>query len=315
MNIDYEEFIMKKNNVVNTGKLVIAGSLFILGATSVHAQRVPLPIEREAPVLDQFSQALSRYAGDLVQVLAVGPGIQPPNPFSGEPHFDNRVLYETRVGYGINPGVTDPGFAAYITPRPDEPFFVRVYNAPTAAEATFYEDSDVYTPDPAVDATFYPQMTATTNPVNGALSPDGLTVSLKESLGLNPYAADSDGDSVADAEEIRMGTDALDAGSHMPPLVIYKDQGGVVNAYWDVSGADHAVMALAGLSEIEQTEMAQVYSDVLYQLQQSAELGELAVWSDIPGSASRVFEKWPPEVGLPEATDGIQYIRMKMTAP
>jgi hypothetical protein len=284
---------------------------FAMTSTSP-AQRVPLPMERLAPVYDEFQRPLCRNAGDLVHVLAVGAGIQPPNPFSGEPHPDNAILMATKVGAGINPKRAACGFAVAITPRPDVSFFVRVYNAPTTGEATFYEDSAIFTPSLTVDEVFYPQLTATTNPVNAALTADGLSVSMKQSLGLNPYTADSDGDGIADADELRMGTDALSAASLMPPLMVVLDRDGRMNAFWEVAGTDRVTLNAAGLSEIQQAEIASIFGDASYRIEQSSYLGHAADWEVVPGSEKRVSEKWPPEVVLPAAPGGAGFFRMMM---
>jgi hypothetical protein len=271
------------------------------------AQRVPLPVERTAPVLDEFAEPMNRAGNQLVHVLAVGAGIQPPNPFTGEPHPDNAILFTTKVGAGIHPSTDYAGFAVAITPRPVEPFFIRVYNSATTSGSTFYEDSDVFMPEETVDATFTPQVTATTNPVNPSVTADGITVSLKQSLGLNPYTLDTDGDGINDRDELRMGTDAVNAASRMPPVIIYADDHQVVNAVWDVSGADEAIMQAAGLSDMQQAELLQLFGNVPYLLEKTESLG--APWSEVEGSSGAVHQGWPV---LPESAEGLQYIRMRM---
>ncbi len=271
--------------------------------------KMPLPLSIRTPVVDEFSQPLSGADGDLVHVLAYGAGIQPPNPFSGEPHPDNAVLFTSRIGAGmIRTTQRDGRFSTAIIPRPDQPFFVRVYNAPSTAEASFYEDSDIYAPHLLYDTSFEPQLTATTNPINSAIGVDGLSVSLKESLGLNPYTSDSDGDGITDRDELVVGTNPADGQDVLPPVYMESMADGRMTARMHTSPPSHEMMQMLNANMPTESSMRETYGHVFFTVLGADSLhGE---WTPI--HHGQVGSAWPPAVTPPPYLQTSGYYRLRM---
>jgi len=155
--------------------------------------------------------------GALVQVLQTMDGqVYPPQP-NGQPDSRNVVLMTTRVGYGYKASQAISGrFGATVTPRPggNSKLFVRVFNAPSLQEASFYGDSQVFTVKSWKNEVFTANIAATTQPLEaGDSDGDGLSDSWEKSFGTDLAARDTDQDGLTDGEEIFAGTDALEAGS------------------------------------------------------------------------------------------------------
>ena len=288
----------------------IGGLAFLPGLVPegrAQSVKMPLPLSIRTPVVDEFSQPLSGADGDLVHVLAYGAGIQPPNPFSGEPHPDNAVLFTSRIGAGmIRTTQRDGRFSTAIIPRPDQPFFVRVYNAPSTAEASFYEDSDIYAPHLLYDTSFEPQLTATTNPINSAIGVDGLSVSLKESLGLNPYASDSDGDGIDDRDELAVGTNPSDHTDFIPPVFLHTMPGGQVSARMQASPPDASMLQMLSAALPDEARMVELYGHMNYLV----EHGDLLSggWTSLLHGA--ISASWPPVVNLPDESQSTGFYRI-----
>ena len=100
-----------------------------------------------------------------------------------------------------------------VPPAAGTKLFARVYNAPTAAEASFYVDSEVVTvgaKDAALELVFGKAKALDEGDDDG----DGLGNSWEQSLGIfEKPGADYDGDGMSDLHEMLAGTDAADAAS------------------------------------------------------------------------------------------------------
>jgi len=265
-------------------------------------------------MVDQFSVPLSGSEGDLVHVLSVSgaDAALPPNPDTGEPNPTNRILFTTRVGAGIfNPQDADGRFVTAINPRPEEPFVVRVYNAPTLEEATFYEDSALFTPVVTNDVAFFPAMLATTKPIKPDLTPDGMTVSMKESLGLNANAIDTDGDSISDIDELRMGTDATSALDVVPDLVMNMDKNGQISANWELPVHNEPVLLSLGLQAMTVEEVNSRFHGKPFSMQRAS--GSSAWSSALQGQVG--ITTWPPSMQLPPSTNAMEWFRLQMQQP
>ncbi len=156
--------------------------------------------------------------GDLVQVLLSADGnIYPPSA-DGTPDARTTVIATTRIGAGVSPNIASSGkFGCILTPRPGggSPIFVRVFNAPTAAAASFYADSQIFIVSSTQNDRFFAQFTSGMQPLDTIDNDeDGVINSWEKSYGSNPDAIDSDGDSLTDADEVLAGTDLTDADSH-----------------------------------------------------------------------------------------------------
>lgn len=277
--------------------------------TNAQVAQVPIALEQIHMVVDQFKEPLDGLAGDLVHVLAADDGIYPPEPSTGAPHPSNPVIFTTKVGAGIfTPEQKNGRFVTAINPRPARPFFIRVYNAPAGAEATFYDDSEIFIPSAELDIGFFPELSSTTNPINPALSPDGLTVSLKESLGMDPSAVDTDGDGVTDIDELRMGTVATDPYDHMPDTVVAVDALGRVTADWALPV--HQPVESIPLMSVE--ELNQRYAGTRFELQGSP--GLLHTWSNLVDGVIG-FSPWPPSMPMIDPRLPVNYYRLMIESP
>jgi len=85
--------------------------------------------------------------GDLVHIYTANSGHFPPEA-NGTANPLNVMVKETQIGLGVMPTDPNPGkFNCIISPRPSGgvEIFVRVFNAPTLEEASFYMDSQTFT--------------------------------------------------------------------------------------------------------------------------------------------------------------------------
>jgi hypothetical protein len=182
-----------------------------------------------APLTDEFGQTLPGtdpsadyfghevVEGDLVLVYQTADGVIYPPDVNGNPDIRNTLLLETRIGRGASANSALPGvFSAHLSPRPaaGAKIFVRVLNAASKEESSFYKDSDVFTVSWTVDQQFIASFAAGMIPMDG-LDDDGdqINNSLEKSYGLDPMATDSDLDGVADMDELVAGTNPMNADS------------------------------------------------------------------------------------------------------
>ena len=121
-------------------------------------------------------------------------------------------------GIGQNSATTNSGLFCMVFPqRPARGvrIFARAYDAPTAADALFYADSDIVavaTNDTAVTFTFGPMKALRTGDADG----DGLNDSWEALLGIDDRATgDYDGDGMGDLQEMLAGTAPDDATSKL----------------------------------------------------------------------------------------------------
>lgn len=194
---------------------------FCLAPADAQAQIVtPLYVGNLAPVLDQNGQPMpGMYYDDpsersRVEIRTAQVGIGPVTT-NGTAHPLNPLLTPDSVG-GIGLNAADPGlFAMVFAQRPatGTRVFGRVFNAPTAEEATFYADSEIRTV-PATGSSLV-LVFGSAQPLDaGDSDGDGLVNSWEEALGIADLAtADYDGDGLSDYNEWLMGTDPADEAS------------------------------------------------------------------------------------------------------
>jgi hypothetical protein len=184
-----------------------------------------------APLVDEFGRTLEgtdpmsgRFGvppveGDFVQILMAPDGQVYAPSSDGKPDPRNWVLGTSRIGLGIAPNLAHSGrFSARITPRPggNSRIFVRVFNAPTIREASFYADSGLFKVRSWKNEFFDIDVAATDQPLDVEdADRDGLHNSWERSYGTDPHEPDSDGDGLTDAEEVQAGTDPLDGLSSL----------------------------------------------------------------------------------------------------
>jgi hypothetical protein len=217
------------------------------------------PLQGNDPAAQAFG--LPVVEGDIVQILhATDNQIYPPNA-QGQPDPRNVVLATTRVGLGTAPAQLTPAkFGAAVTPRPggNSRIFVRVFNAASLDEASFYGDSQLFTVKSWKNELFVANVSATLSPMDTAdADGDGLNNSWERSYGANPENADSDGDGFADKQEVVAGSDLLDSESFLALAEVRVVQGDDVLLKWaSTEGVQYRVEGAAPGADFE--EMASV---------------------------------------------------------
>lgn len=228
----------------NLGRMLCRGvALLLAGVLPALAQNVPIQVACKVTILDQLGRPLSREDGDLVQILFVNNQIYPPG-MDGQPHTNNPVSYISRIGNGLINHTSLVGrFNASITPRSEAQIFARVFNAPTLEEASFYADSQIFTPD--AGKVFYPEIGATTNALDPADDDgDGLSNSMEKDLGSNPNSLDSDGDGMSDMDEFRSGTGLADEESYLAMVELHRQDAVSMMVQWSaVPGKSYQLQA------------------------------------------------------------------------
>ena len=184
----------------------------------------PLYIGNCEPLLDPYGRPMAgAHAGpirSLVELrVATNSLVIPPNTNGMSHPYNPLLMPNSRGGMGLNTSGTNLGLFCMVLPtRPsgDVQVFARAYNAPTAAEATFYADSaPVYLSEAKTSKivlNFHKACPLDTNDDDG----DGLVNSWEKLLGTDGVATnDFDGDGMSDLHEMLAGTDPTDAGSRL----------------------------------------------------------------------------------------------------
>lgn len=222
---------------------VLAGSLASAAAPPV----VSLAIASDGPVHDEWGAPLAGtdpeadtlgltvVAGDVVQVFSTTDGVAYPPAADGTPD-DRTVLVKTwAVGRGAAMDDARSGrFGLVLTPRPagGTRLFVRVFNAATAEQASFYADSPVFTVSAVSNEPFIATFSAMAPLDTGDADADGLMNAWEQSMGTDALVADSDGDGLTDAEEVLAGTDPLNEASVLAAGVLHPLPTGAFVLQW-----------------------------------------------------------------------------------
>ncbi len=196
----------------------------LAGAQTLRAQMItPLQVEAQNPIVDEWGTNLHGSATDsptnrdLVQLLWASNSVIYPPSYDGTPNPENPVVEDgiSSIGNMTAPSLHEPAVfnAPLLNPRPvDGTLFVRVFNAPTLEESSFYSDSQLLTING--NEVLFANVPATTSPIDPRDSDgDGLNNSWEKSIHSNPSLPDSDGDGAGDYSEFRAGTDLLDTNS------------------------------------------------------------------------------------------------------
>ena len=204
---------------------IIASGLVLLMAPAGYSQgalETPLHINARDVILDEFGEVLRGNAtapGDLVQVLRADDGVIFPPAVDGRPHSSNPLMDRGTAGIGkfmplsqTRPGKFGLSLGGLARPVESTKLFIRVFNAPTLAEASFYADSELLTVKG--NSVLMAGIGRTTNALDKADDDgDGLNNSWEKSYESDPGNADTDGDGMLDGDEHLAGTSPTDEGS------------------------------------------------------------------------------------------------------
>lgn len=239
----------------------------VAAATSVSAQLTPPPLSPPLhigaanPVVDEFGVMLkgvgpaaaqfghTAVLGEIVQILTATNGVYPPDA-AGNPDPQNALIYEGRIGDGIDPGAGATGKFGFSVPKRTSGATVvaRVFNRSSLPDASFYADSQTFYIDPSFNFAFIPAFGPTTQPVDTSdADGDGLIASWEKSLGGNPDDPDTDGDGMGDQHEWRAGTQITNSASLLAMVQLEHVGEPVMEVVWDsVAGKQYQVEHKAG---------------------------------------------------------------------
>lgn len=229
-----------------TRALAVLQSPLHIGTTNsiTNERGQPLPGSDTSAAL--FNQPV--VTGDLVQIIRTYNGAIDAPAANGLPvGTNNIVIATTRIGIGVDPAAGQIGQFGISLPDYDgSTLFVRVFNAPDLAGASFYGDSQVYSNN-STYSVFIPNI-ASVQPLDAADSDaDGLNNSWEKSLGTNPNNKDTDGDGISDYNEVLSGTDASDSGSYLRMVQIMPALNGDSIIFWSsVIGKTYQIQYNAG---------------------------------------------------------------------
>lgn len=219
----------------------------LAGALGVGAQVVPLHVGTTNQLENESGELLkgvNRFAvdygftpvlGEIVQVLLVTNAVFPPD-VNGNPDPQNALLFQGRVGDGMDPGAGQTAMFGFSIP--DRPtggrVIARVFNKSSLAESSFYADSQVFYVSTTFNYPFIPTLRQTLLPLDGAdPDGDGLINSWEKVLGSDAGSPDSDGDGVGDAQEWRAGTNPTDRSSLLAMAMLTPQASGLMSVQWD----------------------------------------------------------------------------------
>ena len=272
----------------------------------------PLYLGNVTPVQDEFGRPmkgspLPTEAAQRcrVEIRTTTDGYIHPPSTAGIANSKNPLLTTNSVGgMGENSEAADTGLFCLVFPnRPaaGTKVFARVFDAPTAAQASFYADTQllqVSSNDFSLKLVF-----GTIRPLDpGDADGDGLNNSWERVLGTaDRPTADYDADGMSDLQEMRAGTDPRDDQSLLvfqgarsetgAPGMEYDPQARLLHIRWlAVPGKSYQLEAAARLTADPETGVPPLFAplgDVV-----SAGAGEttLDVWVDISaGAAEQIF--------------------------
>ena len=243
---------MKTNK--NMKLLLSISAIFGLAGvlSSGWALNTPQQIGIVTPITDESSNILLGNAdnpGDCVHVMYADANgdIHPPNPVTGMPDGRNGLVENgyglSRIGALTPPHLEQPGFFGHVIPRPQgsggingKKIFVRVYNAYTVADSTFYSDSQVFQVPSSGNNVFWVNITKTATPIDSSADQDtdGLTDGEEMGYGTDPNKLDSDNDGISDPLELVSGSDATDGTSYLGVTdIYYSDDTGSWMLVWE----------------------------------------------------------------------------------
>lgn len=216
---------------------VVSLMLFLAATGYGHQFVEPLYVGNLTPVTDPYGRALRGSPNPgaeadrcrvEIRIAPYGGVRYPPNPDGTPSPINPLATPDSTGGMGMNAALPDSGIFAKAYPQrlpAGTLIFARAFNAPTAAEATFYSDSKVVTvPEKGSSLTleFEPARPLDDGDDDG----DGLANSWERFLGIDDHlAADYDGDGMLDLHEMLAGTAADDPDSNLSFRSIEREEG------------------------------------------------------------------------------------------
>jgi hypothetical protein len=196
----------------------------------------PLYVGNLEPVRDQYGRKMigsyqpSGAANrSRVEIRTAADGIIRPPSSVGAAHPYNPLLSTDSIGgVGLNSAEPNSGIFCMVfsqRPAPGTKIFARAFNAPTAAEASFYADSAIIAAP--TNGTSLVLVFSAAQPLDsGDADGDGLNNAWEKALGIDDRAApDYDGDGMSDLFEMLAGTAPDDAASLLAFRSIQREAG------------------------------------------------------------------------------------------
>lgn len=202
-----------------------------IGTTNIIVDEQGAKLKGTDPAAGQFGHTV--ILGDIVHILRTYDGtINAPSTTGLPATTNNTILSTTRIGAGTDPAAGQTGqFGLTLPEYTGETIFARVFNAPQLADASFYANSQIYSPSGNYSV-FIPTM-ATVQPLDGGDDDnDGLINSWEKTLGTSPTTADTDGDGINDYNEFITGTDANDSSSYLRMVQVLPTGNGDAIVFW-----------------------------------------------------------------------------------
>ena len=209
------------------------GPALHVGVTNALVDEFSQPLKGVTPAATSFG--FTPVPGEIVQVLLITNGVHAPAA-DGTPDSQDALIFEGRVGDGMDPGAGPTSmFGVSVPRRPSGGQVVaRVFNKASLSASSFYADSQVFPISPSFNDAFIATFSSTTQPMDGTdPDGDGLNNSWEKSLGADPDLPDTDGDGMADGQEWRAGTMLTDSHSVLAMVQLNPVDDAVVNVTWD----------------------------------------------------------------------------------
>ncbi len=208
----------KRTKLDGRRPLACAAVLGLVATCAWGGLSAPLYVGNTNPVLDQYGRPMlgsHQISGggnpSRVEIRTTTDGIaRPPYP-NGAAHYKNPLLTADSIGgMGLNAGEPNSGmFCMVYSDRSvlGTSVFVRVFNAPTLAEASFYADSWLVPLSKTNVSSLVVNFKAAQPMDTGDDDNDGLINSWEKALGIDDrLTGDYDGDGMGDLDEMLAGT-------------------------------------------------------------------------------------------------------------
>jgi len=227
---------------------IIVGLTFCVSGGAFAQFTTPLHVGNIVPICDQKGSYLYgnpwTQPGDRVELIKAYTGVLYPPDANGSPHPYNEIIYVSSIG-NLAPWVPESGIFGMSISGPERPtdgrLYVRVFNAPTTAQAGFYGNSQAF--DINGNDEFIVNISCTSMAFRtGDPDGDGLIDAWELELGSCTNCPDSDGDGMNDGAEYRAHTNPNDPNSNLAVARLLPGGGANLIVSWSsVSGMVYQV--------------------------------------------------------------------------